>query len=56
MPDEGGSLAPDWNEAGVAERFLRDGWRSRLSSWYGYEEGTCWCEVELDAVEGRTSC
>ncbi|CAL9437815.1 hypothetical protein SUDANB126_02199 [Streptomyces sp. enrichment culture] len=67
MSEEGEALAPEWAEAGnnvngilhgcrdaspVAERFVRAGWRSRSSSWHGYEVGTRWCEVELDPAEG----
>ncbi|MET9421394.1 hypothetical protein ABZY06_11770 [Streptomyces sp. NPDC006540] len=38
----------------VAEHFVRAGWRSRSSSWYGYELETGWCQVEIDPIEGRT--
>ncbi|MEV5089212.1 hypothetical protein AB0N18_15020 [Streptomyces griseoincarnatus] len=68
MPDESGDLAPEWtgisnNVCGIlhghreaapmAERFERLGWRSRSSSWYGYQVGTTWCEVELEPVDGQ---
>ncbi|WP_411760298.1 hypothetical protein [Streptomyces tunisiensis] len=68
MPDESGDLAPEWTDisnnvcgilhghrdaAPMAERFERLGWRSRSSSWYGYEVGTTWCEVELEPVDGQ---
>ncbi|MFF4155057.1 hypothetical protein ACFYZU_33185 [Streptomyces sp. NPDC001651] len=67
LSDEGEALERAWvelanNVAGilhgcrdaspVAERFVRAGWRSSSSSWYGYEVGTSWCEVELDRVDG----
>jgi hypothetical protein len=67
MSEEGEALDPEWAEVGnnvngvlhgcrdaspVAERFVRVGWRSRSSSWNGYEVGTRWCEVELDPVDG----
>ncbi|MEW2250665.1 hypothetical protein AB0907_25460 [Streptomyces sp. NPDC006975] len=67
ISDEGEALDPEWAEtennvcgtlhgrrdvSSVAERFVRAGWRSRSSSWYGYEVGTSWCQVELDPVEG----
>ncbi|MEU3795354.1 hypothetical protein AB0F07_37145 [Streptomyces fructofermentans] len=35
----------------VAERFVGAGWRSRSSSWSGYEVETDWCQVEIDPVE-----
>ncbi|MFJ4059465.1 hypothetical protein [Streptomyces albogriseolus] len=68
MPDESGDLAPEWtklsnNVCGVlhghrdaafmAERFERLGWRTRSSSWRGYEVGTTWCEVELEPIDGQ---
>ncbi|MEV5368326.1 hypothetical protein AB0N12_03070 [Streptomyces albogriseolus] len=68
MPDEAGDLAPEWtilsnnvcgvlhshrDAAAMAERFERLGWRSRSSSWHGYEVGTTWCEVELDPIDGQ---
>ncbi|WP_336318736.1 hypothetical protein [Streptomyces lavendofoliae] len=68
ISDEGEELDSEWAEAEnnvcgtlhgrrdaspVAERFVRAGWRSRSSSWNGYEVGTRWCEVELDPVDGR---
>ncbi len=68
MPDESSDLAPEWTDisdnvcgilhghrdaAPMAERFERLGWRSRSSSWYGYEVGTTWCEVELEPVDGQ---
>ncbi|MGW5104397.1 hypothetical protein [Streptomyces sp. NPDC004100] len=37
----------------VVARFVGAGWRSRSSSWEGYEVGTDWCEVELDPVGRR---
>ncbi|MEU3508337.1 hypothetical protein ABZ733_10465 [Streptomyces longwoodensis] len=67
LSDEGEALSPEWaavgnnvcgtlhgcrNVAPVAERFVRAGWRSRSSSWEGYEAGTSWCEVELDPMDG----
>lgn len=67
MSEEGEALDPEWAEVGnnvngilhgcrdaspVAELFVRAGWRSRSSSWHGYEVGTRWCEVELDPVDG----
>lgn len=67
LSDEGRALDPEWIELGnnvcgilrgcrdasfVVERFVRVGWRSRSSSWYGYQAGTSWCEFELDPVEG----
>lgn len=36
----------------IAERFVQAGWRSNSSSWYGYEVGTSWCELELDPTDG----
>ncbi|WP_093608243.1 hypothetical protein [Streptomyces indicus] len=63
---EGDELDPRWGEVDsnvygtvhgqrsaspVAECFVRAGWRSRSSSWHGYEVGTRWCEVELDPSE-----
>ncbi|MGV9531781.1 hypothetical protein ACWDRM_31885 [Streptomyces cellulosae] len=36
----------------VASRFERLGWRVSSPSWYGYEVGTTWCEVELEPAEG----
>ncbi|MFE1261088.1 hypothetical protein ACFW5X_11220 [Streptomyces albogriseolus] len=68
MPDEHGDLAPEWTDlsnnvcgtlhghrdAGpIAERFERLGWRTRSSSWHGYEVGTTWCEIELEPVDGQ---
>ncbi|MET8895718.1 hypothetical protein [Streptomyces albogriseolus] len=68
MPDESGDLAPEWTNlsnnvcgtlhgyrdaATAAERFGRLGWRSRSSSWYGYEVGTTWCEVELEPIDAH---
>ncbi|MFZ4244608.1 hypothetical protein ACOZDF_04625 [Streptomyces griseoincarnatus] len=68
MPDESGGLAPEWTDisnnvcgilhghrdaALMAERFERLGWRSRSSSWHGYQVGTTWCEVELELVDGQ---
>ncbi|MGI5480650.1 hypothetical protein [Streptomyces lavendofoliae] len=67
VSDEGEELDPRWDEAGnnvcgtlhgcrdaspVAERFVRAGWRSRSSSWNGYEVETSWCQVELDPIDG----
>lgn len=67
LSDEGEALDREWGEVGnnvngilhgcrsaspVAECFVRAGWRSRSSSWDGYEVGTSWCEVELDPVDG----
>ncbi|MEU7306281.1 hypothetical protein [Streptomyces sp. NPDC007206] len=67
ISNEGEALDPEWVEAennvygslhgcrdasSVAERFVRAGWRSRSSSWYCYEAGTSWCQLELDPVEG----
>ncbi|MGV9310599.1 hypothetical protein ACWDR0_00195 [Streptomyces sp. NPDC003691] len=65
--DEGPKLAPEWEEADfalygtvrvrnastVAEWFARAGWRSRSSSWYGYEVETDWCRLELDPHKGE---
>ncbi|MFI8001593.1 hypothetical protein [Streptomyces sp. NPDC086010] len=63
----GPGLAPEWTESGstvcgvlhappstpsVAAAFVSAGWRSRMSSWYGYEVGTSWCQVGLDPIEG----
>ncbi|MCP9990825.1 hypothetical protein LUX09_10435 [Streptomyces albogriseolus] len=68
MPDESGDLAPEWTKlsnnvcgvlhghreaASMAERFERLGWRSRSSSWHGYEVGTTWCKVELEPIDGQ---
>ncbi|MFD8805313.1 hypothetical protein [Streptomyces sp. NPDC059597] len=64
---DGPELAPHLHHAGnnlsgtlrgratssVASRFVGAGWRSRSSSWEGYEVGTDWCEVELDPVGKR---
>ncbi|MFG3348107.1 hypothetical protein ACGF1Z_23990 [Streptomyces sp. NPDC048018] len=36
----------------VTARFARTGWRSRSSSWYGYEVETGWCRLEVDPVDG----
>ncbi|MGW7429865.1 hypothetical protein ACWGIN_09945 [Streptomyces sp. NPDC054861] len=36
----------------VAACFVRVGWRSRSSSWDGYEVETSWCQVEIDPVDG----
>lgn len=36
----------------VAACFVRAGWRSRSSSWDGYEVETNWCQVEIDPVDG----
>ncbi|WP_431990923.1 hypothetical protein [Streptomyces albogriseolus] len=62
-----GNLAPEWRNlsnnvcgilhghrdaAPIAERFEQHGWRSRSSSWHGYEVGTTWCEAELDPADG----
>ncbi|MEU2261626.1 hypothetical protein ABZ557_15380 [Streptomyces sp. NPDC019645] len=42
-----------WRDASVAaEHFVRAGWSSRSSSWYGYELETSWCQVEIDPVDG----
>ncbi|WHM41068.1 hypothetical protein [Streptomyces sp. BPTC-684] len=44
---------PDSRDASrVAERFVQAGWRSRSSSWEGYELETSWCRVEADPVDG----
>ncbi|MFE0427573.1 hypothetical protein [Streptomyces sp. NPDC058953] len=63
ISDEGPALDPACDEAGfyvcgalvgrpdtaeVARWFVRAGWRSRSSSWHGYEVETAWCRVELD--------
>ncbi|EMF26423.1 hypothetical protein H114_24120 [Streptomyces gancidicus BKS 13-15] len=63
---EPGDLAPQWRDlstnvygilhahgdaAPMAERFERQGWSSRSSSWYGYEVGTTWCELDLDPAD-----
>ncbi|WP_329039570.1 hypothetical protein OHT61_17685 [Streptomyces sp. NBC_00178] len=63
----GPGLAPEWAEAGktvcgvlhappstpsVAAAFVSAGWRSRKSSWYGYEVETSWCRIDLDPIEG----
>ncbi|MFD8270304.1 hypothetical protein ACWDMR_24735 [Streptomyces althioticus] len=65
---EGGDLAGEWtalsnnvcgilhghrNAGPVAECFDRLGWRTRSSSWEGYEVGTTWCEVELEPTDGK---
>ncbi|WP_143642118.1 hypothetical protein [Streptomyces viridochromogenes] len=67
LSDQGAALDSAWVESAnnivgilhgcrdaspIAERFVRASWRSRSSSWYGYEVGTSWCEVELDPVDG----
>ncbi|MGB9995288.1 hypothetical protein ACPMJQ_11955 [Streptomyces pseudogriseolus] len=64
---EPGDLAPEWRNlsdnvcgilhglgdaAPIAVRFERHGWSSRSSSWYGYEVGTTWCELELESADG----
>ncbi|MEU4275471.1 hypothetical protein ACFY8X_01110 [Streptomyces tanashiensis] len=36
----------------VAARFVGAGWRSRSSSWHGYELETSWCQVEIDPIDG----
>jgi hypothetical protein len=65
-PDEGTELDRRWVEVGnnvsgivrgcrdastVADRFVRAGWRSRSSSWHGYELETAWSQVEIDPIE-----
>jgi hypothetical protein len=67
LSEEGEALSSEWAELGnnvcgilhgcrnlslVAEHFVRAGWRSRSSSWDGYEVGTDWCEAELDCLDG----
>ncbi|WP_326754753.1 hypothetical protein OH738_12940 [Streptomyces hirsutus] len=67
ISEDGQKFDPEWSEVGnnvcgtlrgcrdasaVAERFVGAGWRSRSSSWYGYEVETSWCRVEIDPVEG----
>ncbi|MFF1482602.1 hypothetical protein ACFVYD_34510 [Streptomyces sp. NPDC058301] len=39
----------------VAERFVRAGWRSRSSSWEGYEIETSWCCFEADPFDGSAT-
>lgn len=66
LSDEGQALDPQWIEAGnnvygtlrgvrdassVAELFVRAGWRSRSSSWHGYEVSTSWCEAAIDPTQ-----
>ncbi|MFE2009397.1 hypothetical protein [Streptomyces sp. NPDC059491] len=36
----------------VAARFTGAGWRSRSSSWHGYELETSWCRLEIDPIDG----
>ncbi|MCO4697998.1 hypothetical protein LRR80_04067 [Streptomyces sp. RO-S4] len=63
MAEEGGRLAEEWANSdysvcgilhghrdghSMAERLGCLGWRSRSSSWHGYEVGTDWCEFELE--------
>ncbi|MFD9482918.1 hypothetical protein ACFWBX_02655 [Streptomyces sp. NPDC059991] len=49
-------LLPDSRDASrVAERFVRAGWRSRSSSWEGYEIETSWCRLEADPVDGAAA-
>lgn len=49
-------LLPDSRDASrVAERFVRAGWRSRSSSWEGYEIATSWCRVEADPIDNSAT-
>lgn len=67
ISEDGRELAPEWVEAGnnacgvlrgcrdaseVAQHFVRAGWRSRSSSWHGYEVETSWCQLEIDPIDG----
>lgn len=67
ISDEGTELDRRWVEVGnnvygivrgcrdastVAECLVRAGWRSRSSSWHGYELEISWCQVEIDPIEG----
>ncbi|WP_329395058.1 hypothetical protein [Streptomyces melanogenes] len=70
LSDDGPALDDRWSESDnnlcgglpdsrdtsqVAERFVRAGWRSRSSSWEGYELETSWCRVEADPVDGSAT-
>ncbi|GGP88979.1 hypothetical protein GCM10010278_79280 [Streptomyces melanogenes] len=49
-------LLPDSRDAShVAERFVRAGWRSRSSSWEGYEIETSWCRIEADPTDNSAT-
>ncbi|MET9438733.1 hypothetical protein [Streptomyces sp. NPDC006551] len=67
ISDEGLKLDPQWFEVGnnvcgvlhgcrdasaVAARFVGAGWRSRSSSWCGYELEKSWCQMEIDPIDG----
>ncbi|MFF3685073.1 hypothetical protein [Streptomyces sp. NPDC002187] len=67
IADDAKQLDPEWVEIGnnvcgtlrdcrdassITEQFVRAGWRSRSSSWHGYELETGWCQVEIDPIEG----
>ncbi|MEV6007679.1 hypothetical protein AB0M29_12800 [Streptomyces sp. NPDC051976] len=68
ISDGGQNLDPQWTDLNnnlcgvvqgcqdtstVAAAFVRAGWSSRSSSWYGYEVETVWGQIELDPIEGR---
>ncbi|WP_372350207.1 hypothetical protein [Streptomyces sp. KL116D] len=68
ISDGGQGLDPQWTDVDnnvsgvvqgcrdaspVAAAFVRAGWSSRSSSWYGYEVETNWARLELDLIEGR---
>ncbi|MDR3079593.1 MAG: hypothetical protein LBV60_01460 [Streptomyces sp.] len=67
LSDEGPEFAREWDDLGntvcgvlhgcrdasaVAARFVRAGWRSRSSSWEGYELETSWCQMEIEPIAG----
>lgn len=66
LSDDGPALDDRWSESGnnlcgllpdnrdasrVAGHFVRAGWRSRSSSWEGYELETSWCRLEADPID-----
>ncbi|MFG3509974.1 hypothetical protein ACGF5F_31235 [Streptomyces sp. NPDC047821] len=67
ISDDGPDLATTWQESDnnlcgvvrgrlaastVAELLVRASWKSRSSSWDGYEVETIWCQAEVDPVQG----
>jgi hypothetical protein len=68
ISDDGQRLETQWDDvnnnvcgvvqdcrdaAPVAATFVRAGWSSRSSSWYGYEVEASWGQIELDPMETR---
>ncbi|GAA0618074.1 hypothetical protein [Streptomyces crystallinus] len=39
----------------LAERFVRAGWRSRSSSWEGYELETSWCRIDANPIDATAT-